>query len=232
MLDSIGGALAICLAWGAFGLIHSLPCRSWAKRDAERALGPAFLAGLYRPLYALLSTAALLWLWIFPSGLNGDIRLFALPGALRFLPLMVKTGAVILIAACFRQISFWEFTGVGQLARRLRGELREIPPTPPGALPLAHGREPLAAAGVYLWVRHPLNTAAFVWIWAQGIYTLYNLTFAACLTAYILIANRWEERDLISRYGPAYERYREIVPAFSSGVSALGARAEMLRRSD
>ncbi|MEE9257435.1 MAG: hypothetical protein V3V56_09755, partial [bacterium] len=112
---------------------------------------------------------------------------------------------------------------------RFRGELGGLSPTPPGALPMALAREPLAAGGVYLWVRHPLNTAAVVWIWAQRIYTLYKMTFAACQTANILIANRWEERDLIARYGPAYERYREIVPAFFSGVSGLGARAEMLR---
>ncbi len=94
---------------------------------------------------------------------------------------------------------------------------------------MTHRQEPFACRGVYLWVRHPLNTAAFVWIWTQGDYTLYNIVFAACLTAYILIANRFEGNDLIACYGPAYERYRRVVPAFFSGFSGLQSSAEKLQ---
>lgn len=229
MAEPLRGVLMICLGWGAFGLVHSLLSRAWVKRWVERFFGPPFLAGIYRPLYALLSTAYLVWLWFFSAGLDGDRLFYSLPGWLAFFPIAAKAAATVLIAVSFREIDFSEFTGAGQFFRWAKGDLKGTHPTPLDEAPMTHLREPLACRGVYLWVRHPLNTAAFVWIWPQGDYTLYNVVFAACLTAYILIANRFEENDLIVRYGPAYEKYRQIVPAFFSGFSGLQRRAENLR---
>ncbi len=229
MPEPLWGLLAICSGWGAFGLFHSFLSRAWVKRRGERLFGPSFLAGLYRPLYALLSTACLLWLWLYSYGLKGDRVFFSLPGWMALFPIAAKAAAAGLIAVCFREISFSEFTGAGQLLRWWRGELEGKSSTPPDGMPMAHQHEPLACRGVYLWVRHPLNTAAFVWIWPQQDYTLYNVVFAACLTIYILIANRFEENDLIARYGTSYERYRQNVPAFFSGFSCLQRRAEKLK---
>lgn len=229
MADSLWGALVICFGWSVFGFGHSLLCRPRVKRAAERLLGPAFLAGLYRPLHTAISTVMLIWLWLLPHGLPGDIDLIGFPGELRYLHLAAKVAAAFLIVASFRDINFGEFIGITQLGRWLSGELKNLTATDPEAFPLVQQVEPLATGGLYLWVRHPLNTAAFVWIWAQHTYTLYSVTFAICLTIYILIGNRYEERDLIERYGSSYECYRETVPAFIGGISEIASRAEKLR---
>ena len=42
--------------------------------------------------------------------------------------------------------------------------------------------------------------------------TVAHLVFAVMTTAYILIAIRLEERDLLDVHGPAYEAYRQHVP--------------------
>jgi hypothetical protein len=42
--------------------------------------------------------------------------------------------------------------------------------------------------------------------------TIARLVFAVATTAYILIAIRWEENDLISIHGHQYEMYRDLVP--------------------
>ena len=42
--------------------------------------------------------------------------------------------------------------------------------------------------------------------------TVAHLLFAAATTAYILMAIRWEERDLTTFHGEEYARYRESVP--------------------
>lgn len=228
-METLRGGTAICLAWGIFGLTHSLLARELIKRSAERLLGPAFLAGLYRPLYSVLSALLVLWLWYFSTHLSGDILFFRLPNFLYFIPVFGKAAGGALIAACFWKISFTEFTGIGPLLRWLRCDLEGMKPTQPDKLPMAHENEPLATTGVYLWVRHPLNTAAFVWIWVQPAYSLYNLTFAACLTTYIIIGNRFEERDLFCRYGSEYEQYCTVVPPFFSGLSGLRRRNEKLK---
>ena len=39
-----------------------------------------------------------------------------------------------------------------------------------------------------------------------------DLVFALATTAYILMAIRWEERDLLQAHGERYRLYREQVP--------------------
>jgi hypothetical protein len=229
MPDWLWSPAVILLAWGFFGFVHSILCRSGIKRYAERIWGPPFLAGLYRPLYSIISIAMVVWLWGLSAGLPGDITFLILPGPYINFVYAAKTAAVLLVAVCFREFSFMEFTGISQLLRWLRGELKSLPGTPAEQTPMAHRDGPLSVGGIFAWVRHPLNTAAIMWIWFQPAYTLHNTFFAVCLTTYILIGNRYEERDLVARYGPAYERYAEVVPAFFGGVSDIHRRKEKLR---
>jgi protein-S-isoprenylcysteine O-methyltransferase Ste14 len=42
--------------------------------------------------------------------------------------------------------------------------------------------------------------------------TLAHLLFSIATTAYILLAIRWEEQDLVSEHGSTYEAYRRSVP--------------------
>jgi protein-S-isoprenylcysteine O-methyltransferase Ste14 len=65
---------------------------------------------------------------------------------------------------------------------------------------------------LYRYVRHPLYVGWLLTFWAAPVMTVAHLFFALMTTAYILVAIRFEERDLVSVHGKRYERYREQVP--------------------
>jgi protein-S-isoprenylcysteine O-methyltransferase Ste14 len=69
----------------------------------------------------------------------------------------------------------------------------------------------------YKWVAHPIYAGFVLAFWATPEMTVGHLMFAAGMSVYILIAIRYEERDLRSLYGRDYELYR-------SGVGMLTPR--------
>lgn len=64
---------------------------------------------------------------------------------------------------------------------------------------------------VYKVVRHPLYVGWLTVFWAAPTMTVAHLLFALAMTAYILAAIRWEERDLLAAH-PEYADYRRRVP--------------------
>jgi methanethiol S-methyltransferase len=65
-------------------------------------------------------------------------------------------------------------------------------------------REPL----LYKWVRHPLYVGFLFAFWAAPQMTAGHLLLAVGMSAYMLTAIRYEERDLVGVFGKDYEDYR------------------------
>jgi protein-S-isoprenylcysteine O-methyltransferase Ste14 len=72
--------------------------------------------------------------------------------------------------------------------------------------------------GLYRYVRHPLYVGWLLTFWVTPTMTAAHLVFALATTAYILIAIRFEEKDLAGAHGPAYEAYRRQVPMLVPGL--------------
>jgi protein-S-isoprenylcysteine O-methyltransferase Ste14 len=77
------------------------------------------------------------------------------------------------------------------------------------------GREeiaPLRTPGPYRWVRHPMMVGTLLGLWATPEMSRGHLLFAGANLVYVLLAVRWEERDLVSAHGEEYTRYQRTVP--------------------
>lgn len=73
--------------------------------------------------------------------------------------------------------------------------------------------EPLrfVTPGSYRLIRHPLDLGWLFAFWATPTMTVTHLLFAAVTTAYILLARRFEKRDLVAAH-PEYGAHRQRVP--------------------
>jgi methanethiol S-methyltransferase len=65
---------------------------------------------------------------------------------------------------------------------------------------------------LYKLMRHPLYIGWLFIFWSAPTMTVAHLLFALTSTAYMLIAIRWEEQDLVSAFGDVYIEYRERTP--------------------
>lgn len=107
--------------------------------------------------------------------------------------------AVLVFAAGIRALRSFDMLGVRAIAAHLRGVSR--PDTG------------FIVRGPYRWVRHPLYSAVLLMFWTTPDPTLDRLLFDVLWTAWIVLAVRWEERDLVADFGSEYVRYQEAVPA-------------------
>jgi len=117
-------------------------------------------------------------------------------------PVVIAAGVILIIASgvmrriWHRQLSFKTLFGLPELA----------PDRHPGKI---------LTEGAYAWIRHPRYLEILVGFLGWALlcnYLAAYLVWAFLLVA-LLILIPIEERELVQRFGPAYEEYRRRVPA-------------------
>lgn len=168
------------------------------RRGFKRRIGAIVPARFYPAAYAIVSGVALGLLVLFWQ--RTDNLLFELQGPARWL----STGLSVLAAMGFfwgaRSLGKGGFDPLGLVA--IRKHWRGNDSSPQG----------LAIRGPYRFVRHPLYLFVLLALWAVPRVTTDVLLFNALFTAWIIVATRWEERDLVAQFGEAYRRYQAEVP--------------------
>jgi protein-S-isoprenylcysteine O-methyltransferase Ste14 len=70
----------------------------------------------------------------------------------------------------------------------------------------------LKTGRLYRWLRHPMYVGVLMGVWMTPRMSVGHLLLAFGLTGYVLIAMRYEERDLARAFGTRYRRWRQAIP--------------------
>lgn len=170
-----------------FGLQHS----GMARRRFKDGLGGWFPRHLERSLYVAVLGLVLLGLVLtwqaLPGGAlwEGPIWLAGVGGA-----------GALGVVVCSYYFDHLEFFGLRQAWTGREAE-----------------NGTFIVSGPYRLVRHPLMLSLLLFLWGQPVMPMTLAILSGGLTVYVLAAIRWEERDLIQKFGGDYLAYRAKVPA-------------------
>jgi protein-S-isoprenylcysteine O-methyltransferase Ste14 len=172
-----------------FGVQHSVMARQGFKRAWTRLVPEP----IERSMYVLLASAVLWVMFHFWRPMPGTIWSIEHPLAAGLIWVLFAAGWLIVLLSTFL-ISHFELFGLKQVWMHLRTQTSVAP----------QFRQPF----FYKLVRHPLYSGFILAFWATPVMTLGHLLFAVGMTAYMLVAIRYEERDLVALFGEDYETYR------------------------
>jgi len=176
-----------------FAVQHSVMARPGFKRWWKRYVPePA-----ERSTYVLFSSLALALLFALWQPMGGVLWHVEAPVARAAIYTVYACGWLLVLFSSYL-INHFDLFGLRQVWLHFRGR-------PYTALSFG-------TPGLYQYVRHPIYVGWLLAFWATPTMTVAHLVFALGTTAYILMAIRWEERDLIAAHGEDYARYRKAVP--------------------
>jgi methanethiol S-methyltransferase len=171
-----------------FALHHSMFARTGLKAIVQRAITPE----LERSFYVWVASLLFVMTCAFWQPLPGVVwEAHGWPEAL--LRGVQATGALFTLVAA-RHLDALELAGVRQAL--------ELPAKRPSGLD---------DHGPYGLVRHPIYLAWMLFVWAAPDMNGTRVAFAAVSSIYLVVAIRFEERDLRRTFGAAYDRYAQKV---------------------
>ena len=188
-------ALAIDLALIAlFGVQHSVMARPAFKKALTRVAPQP----LERATYVLASSAACVLL--FAAWRPIPLTLWQAEGAVA---IALQAGALlgfgIVLYSTFL-IDHFDLFGLRQVFLAWRGR--------------SYSEKRFVTPQLYRFIRHPLYVGWMTAFWCTPTLTVGHALFAGAMTAYIMIAIRYEERDLAAALGEPYRRWRAATPMF------------------
>ncbi|MFL6830553.1 MAG: methanethiol S-methyltransferase [Sphingomicrobium sp.] len=181
-----------------FGLQHSVMARPGFKAKWTKIVPPP----VERSVFVLAASIALMILFLFWRPIDAIVWNVTNPLFYDLIWALFWAGWATVLLSTFL-INHFELFGLQQGWFHFRGREASAPEL----------RQPF----FYRWIAHPLYSGFFLAFWAAPEMTAGHLLLAAGVSVYMLIAIRYEERDLTDLFGEDYRRYR-------SGVGMLTPR--------
>jgi protein-S-isoprenylcysteine O-methyltransferase Ste14 len=195
-----------------FAFQHSGMARPAFKRWWTRLVPSAVERSTY-VLFSSLALVLLFWLWRPLDGVVWDVEH---PSGRLALHSLCALGWLTVLATTFL-INHFDLFGLRQVwlyfHRRPYISLGFVTPGP------------------YRLVRHPLYVGWLIAFWATPTMTAAHLLFALGTTVYILVAIRFEERDLLAAFGRSYAEYRARVPMLVPELTRRGEEPQPLSQA-
>jgi protein-S-isoprenylcysteine O-methyltransferase Ste14 len=186
----LGVALAIDGALIAlFGLQHSIMARQGFKAAWSRVVP----ATIERSTFVLFASGVLILMFLLWRPITDSVWTVSNQAFVTILRVLFAIGWLVVLLSTFL-ISHFELFGLKQVWDNMRG----------GTVASPVFRQPF----FYRFVRHPLYAGFFIAFWATPAMTQGHLLFAVAMSLYMLIAIRFEERDLVRMFGTQYVEYR------------------------
>ena len=180
------------------------PTAEWPDRLSKRWWTRIVPEEAERSTYVLVSSLALVALYLYWQPIGGAI--WTLGGAARNAVItLYLLGWVLLLYTTFL-IDHFDLFGLKQVWRRLSNKAYRAPA--------------FRTPSLYKLVRHPLYIGWLMIFWSAPTMTVAHLIFALGTTGYILIAIRWEEKDLVRAFGTTYSDYRARTPMLIPRIRA------------
>jgi protein-S-isoprenylcysteine O-methyltransferase Ste14 len=178
-----------------FGVQHSVMARPAFKRAWTNLVPEPAERSTY-VLFSCLALAVLFWLWQPVGPVLWNVQ----EPVMRSVLFGLFAGGWVMIVVASIQINHFDLFGLRQVWLHWKG----TPYTPLR----------LGTPGFYKHVRHPLYVGWLTAFWVSPTMTAGHALFAAGMTAYILIAIVFEERNLREFHGEPYAEYRRRTPMF------------------
>ena len=189
----LGTALLVNLSiLGLFAVQHMVMARQGFKRWWTRVV-PRPVERSTFVLFTCAILCLLYWQWRPIEGAVWHVEHAGLATALQALSIV---GFGIVLVATFL-IDHFDLFGLKQVVRFARGKTHRDPA--------------FRVKSLYRYVRHPLYLGFLIAFWATPHMTYSHLLFAVATTGFMMIAVRFEERDLV-RAHDEYRDYRARVP--------------------
>ncbi|PKO04396.1 MAG: hypothetical protein CVU41_17110 [Chloroflexi bacterium HGW-Chloroflexi-3] len=191
----------ILLSLLLYGVIHSVLAAHRTKNWIKTWWGERYYNRFYR-LFFSIQAAVLFVLVLLLVGLLPDETIYHIPAPWVYLTIALQVLAVMGVLHSIMLTGMLRFTGIQQ------------------AVDPEQAQKPiqLVIKSLYRWVRHPIYTCMFVFIWLVPVMTWNVLALNIGISIYTILGAFLEEHKLLSEFGQPYVDYSQRTPFIIPGL--------------